>query len=145
MAFLLRVWGSDFERWSSGIHRSFFTSRRVTTVYHSWSVDVIPTVSLPCRRQCDIFLPEREEMWFQQLGVRFKPEMTSPFDFGTPIWYRSGLKIFVHLSPFKSNWTFSTCIANCHLKILGIKKIFIIETRRRHFLIANRVVCEISV
>jgi hypothetical protein len=40
-------------------------------------------------------------------GGRGRPEVTSPFDFSTPLLYKWSVDIFCHLFPFKSYSTFS--------------------------------------
>jgi hypothetical protein len=41
---------------------------------------------------------------------RARPEVKSPFDCLTPIWYRSVLEFFDHLLPVQSYSTFSICM-----------------------------------
>jgi hypothetical protein len=41
---------------------------------------------------------------------RVRPEVKSPFDFLTPIWYRSVLEFFNYLLPVQSYSAFSICM-----------------------------------
>jgi hypothetical protein len=63
---------------------------------------------------------------------RVRPEVTSPFDSLTPIWYRSALDFFVYLPPIKSYSTFRfACkmpFENFEGRDIPLKKFFIDET-----------------
>jgi hypothetical protein len=77
-----------------------------------------------------------------------RPEVTSPIDSLTPIWYRKALEFCVYLSPIKSYSTFSICMQNSLWKFGGrgtaLKNFFHRWDSQKHFLVANHVVWGIS-
>jgi hypothetical protein len=53
-----------------------------------------------------LLLPKMTERRFRPLGGRARPEVKSPFDSLTPIWFRSALEFFNYLLPVQSYLTF---------------------------------------
>jgi hypothetical protein len=75
---------------------------------------------------------------------RVRPEVKSPFDFLTPICYRSVLEFFIYLLPVESYSTFLFAFKmpfeNSGKGYSPVKIFFIDETLKMHFFGAIRVV-----
>jgi hypothetical protein len=83
---------------------------RATTVFYSCFVDIYRlscTVSTLLRA---FVIAENGRKTISAARGCARPEVKSPFDCLTPIWYRSILEFFDYLLPVQSYSTFSICM-----------------------------------
>jgi hypothetical protein len=79
---------------------------RATTVFYTCFVDFLPSIFYRFDILSAFLIAEKDGKMISAAKRHVRPEVTSPFDSLTPIWYRSVLEFFVHLSPFSSYSTF---------------------------------------
>jgi hypothetical protein len=90
---------------------------RATTVFYSCFIDiyrlsctVLPSILYRFDVISAFVIAENGRKTISAARGRARPEVKSPFDSLTPIWYRSVLEFFDYLLPVESYSTFSICM-----------------------------------
>jgi hypothetical protein len=83
---------------------------RATTVFYSCFRRHLPSILYRFDVISAFVIAENGRKTISAARGRARPEVKSPFDSLTPIWYRSVLEFFDYLLPVQSYSTFSICM-----------------------------------